>query len=321
MAATVSTMEHSMGSGRYVDLQCNGYAGVDFNADAFEAEDLAHADFALRADGNASVLVTLITDDWQRLLARVRWWADELHRDRLPNSCFAGLHVEGPFLNPAPGTAGAHPAKHMLRPDARRIDELLEAGRGMIRVVTVAPEMDAENGYLSLRALTDAGVVVSAGHTAATLDELRGAIDSGLSMFTHFGNGRSLRMDRHDNIIQRVMHLRKQLHISLIADGQHIPAYVLRNYIDAVGTERSFVVTDAMAAAGRGPGRYALGPVDVEVTASGRAELVGGDGRLAGSVATMPGMRKVLQEIGLSDTECDRMMIDNPQHVLKTHTA
>ena len=301
----------------YVDLQCNGYAGIDFNRDPIDPSEIAHAEMTLRRDGNSTVLVTLITDDWQRLLGRVRWWARYFDQNDRTENCLSGLHVEGPFLNPAPGTAGAHPARHMVRPDRRRIDELLEAGCGWIRLVTVAPEMDVENGFASLRGLADASVVVSAGHTAASLDELRGAIDSGLTMFTHFGNGCSLRMDRHDNIIQRVMHLRKHLDISLIADGQHIPPYVLRNYIDAVGTERGFVVTDAMAAAGQGPGRYALGPVDVEVTASGRAELVGGDGRLAGSVATMPAMRDVLKSIGLDDSECDRLMIENPRRVLE----
>ena len=115
------------------------------------------------------------------------------------------------------------------------------------RLVTLAPERDP--GLKVTRWLAGQAILVSAGHCDASTDQLRAAIDAGLSMFTHLGNGCPTTLHRHDNIIQRVLSLRKRLTISFIADGVHVPAAALGNYLRLAGVDRSIVVTDAITAA------------------------------------------------------------------------
>ena len=115
--------------------------------------------------------------------------------------------------------------------------------------------------------LAGAGVVVSAGHCDPSLDQLRAAIDAGLSMFTHLGNGCPMQLHRHDNVIQRALLACRRPPlpwVSFIADGAHVPFFALRNYLKVVGFDRAIVVTDAIAPAGLGPGRYTLGRWDLQ---------------------------------------------------------
>jgi N-acetylglucosamine-6-phosphate deacetylase len=134
---------------------------------------------------------------------------------------------------------------------------LLDAAGGLAKIVTLAPEHDA--GLRVTRMLAGAGIRVSAGHTDAPLDLLRAAIDAGLSMFTHLGNGCPMHLHRHDNIVQRALSLSDQLWLMFIADGAHVAFPALGNYLRAAGLEKTIIVTDAVAPAGRGPGRFQLG--------------------------------------------------------------
>ena len=168
-----------------------------------------------------------------------------------------GIHIEGPFINETPGYVGAHPPRAVRPADVDAMKRLLDAAGGLTRLVTLAPERDS--GMKLVRHLADEKILVSAGHCDPSLDQLRAAIDAGLSMFTHLGNGCPLLLDRHDNIIQRVLSLRERLTICFIADGVHIPPMALGNYLRLVGIERSVVVTDAICAARLGPGRYTPG--------------------------------------------------------------
>lgn len=298
----------------YFDLQINGYAGVDFNAASLTGEELRAACDRLVSDGVSGILLTLITDAIPSLQSKIINIVRLCHQDEVIRSMVRGLHVEGPFLSPVPGFIGAHPAMHAQSTDLKQMDLLLEAGQGMVKIVTLAPEMDPEQQLT--RSLVEAGIVVSAGHTDASRDQLQAGIDAGLSMFTHLGNGCPMVMNRHDNIISRVLSLADQLWISVIADGAHIPFFALANYIRLIGLERVVVVTDAIAAAGSAPGLYQIGE---------RAVLVGVDGvprsedgaHLVGSGATMPQMEENLrEELGLTQAEIDLVTRRNPCKVL-----
>ena len=291
----------------------NGAFGVDFNAADLAAEDFAAACGRLAESGTRRFLPTVITDALPAMEAKVRQLAAlcESH------AAAVGLHVEGPFLNPSGGTAGAHPRDSIVPADLDAAKRLYDAAGGRLRVFTLAPECDA--GLAVTRWLADRGVVVSAGHTDASRDRLLAAADAGLSMVTHVGNGCSQKLPRHDNIVQRAISLSGRLWCCFIADGVHVPAWALRNYIRAAGVGRTVIVSDAMAAAGLGDGRYGIGGVRVNVRGD-RAELAGGDGRLAGSVATADRLRTVLREIGFG-AEADRMMRANPAAALGLEDA
>ena len=129
--------------------------------------------------------------------------------------------------------------------------------------MTLAPEHDP--GLTVTRWLAAEKIVVSAGHCNPSLDQLRAAIDAGLSMFTHLGNGCPALLHRHDNIVQRVLSVADRLWICFIGDGVHVPHWALANYLRAVPAERAIIVSDGISAAGLGPGRYRLGLQTVDV--------------------------------------------------------
>ena len=185
----------------YFDLQVNGYAGVDFNRDGLAEADLRHACARLREDGVDGVLATVITDQLPRMEARLARIAAIRRQDQLVREVVRGIHVEGPFISPAPGYVGAHPAEAVRPADVETMKRLLDAAGGLVRLVTLAPEHD--RGMKVIRHLADQNILVSAGHCDPSLDELRAAIDAGLSMFTHLGNGCPIMLHRHDNVIQR----------------------------------------------------------------------------------------------------------------------
>ncbi len=292
-----------------IDLQVNGYAGVDFNHDSLTPERLRHACERMAADGVEGCLATIITAPADQMAERLRRLATWRSQDALVASVIRGLHIEGPSLSPEPGFRGAHDANAIRPATPELFLPLLEAGGGLVRLVTLAPECD--EGMATVRRLTREGCLVAGGHSDASLDQLRAAIDAGLRLYTHLGNGCPMLMHRHDNIVQRCLHLRRDLTLCFIADGVHVPFVALANYLDLIGDGGAIVVTDAMAAAGLGPGRYTLGHWEVEVGedlaawAPGRAHLVG-------SAMTMPQAQRNLRDhLGLSAETIRRLTRTN----------
>jgi N-acetylglucosamine-6-phosphate deacetylase len=299
---------------RFFDLQINGYAGVDFNGDDLSPEGMRRACEALREDGVEGFLPTIITDTLPKLRARLARLAELSESDALAREMVKGIHLEGPFLNSAQGYKGAHPGEAMRDADEDAMKTLLEAAGGMICVVTLAPERDP--GCKVTRMLAQQKIVVAAGHCNCTRDELSAAIDNGLSLFTHLGNGCPMMLPRHDNIIQRVLSLRESIHISVIADGVHLPPFVLKNFLDFVGIDRIIVITDAMAAARLGMGLFTLGSQTVNIGPDLVARSPDGM-NLMGSTATMPRMAVLLQrELQLSGTQIEQLTWRNPRRLL-----
>lgn len=297
-----------------LDLQVNGYAGVDFCADVLTGDDLRKACQKLIADGVDSILVTLITDSIESLTSKLANLVRLREADPIVQQVMAGFHIEGPFLNPQPGFIGAHPADAVVGANVDDAKRLLDAAGGLTRLVTLAPEHD--NGFATTGFLIDQGVTVSAGHCDPTLDQLRGAIDAGLSMVTHFGNGCPVELARHDNFLQRVLHLRDSLSICFIPDGVHVPFFVMKNYLDLIGTDRTIMVTDAISAATLGPGQYEISGMAVEVDGAGVARKPGSK-NLAGSTITMPGILHNLKyELGFDDGAIQRMIDTNPRSAI-----
>ncbi|MCH1494776.1 MAG: N-acetylglucosamine-6-phosphate deacetylase [Rubripirellula sp.] len=228
----------------YVDLQVNGYAGVDFNALDLTLEDFHYAMRRIREDGTSQFLPTLITAPWQEMLVKIERIAGWIENGEVPSDIVPGLHIEGPFLSPLDGFIGAHPKDAALPATESRASELLDRGRDFIRLITLAPEVD-DRGAVT-RLFSDRGVVVAAGHSDASLNELKQAIDQGLSLYTHLGNGCPSSLSRHDNIIQRVLSLGEHLSVSFIADGHHVPSFALRNYLNMLNDDHVIIVTDAI---------------------------------------------------------------------------
>ena len=299
----------------YYDLQVNGYAGVDFNRDLLTEADLRLACGRLQADGVAGILATIITDDLPLMEARLRRIVELCERDPATRKVIRGFHIEGPFLNEAPGFSGAHPSRAIRPTNLDEMERLLDAAGGLTRLVTLAPERDA--GLKVTQRLADRGIAVAAGHCDPSLDQLLAAIDAGLSVFTHLGNGCPPLLHRHDNVIQRVLSLRDQLTICFIADGVHIPWPALGNYLRIAGFERTVCVTDAMSAAGCPPGKYSLGSQTAVIDEDLVARSSDGT-HFVGSTATMPRMAALLREnLKLADDEIRRLLCENPRRLIE----
>jgi N-acetylglucosamine-6-phosphate deacetylase len=298
----------------FFDIQINGYAGVDFNGDELTLDMMHNACRQLREDGVSGVLVTIITDDVERMSARLAAVAALCERDELVRQVVAGVHIEGPFINGEPGYVGAHPpgAVRPAEPDVMK--RLLDAADGLTRIVTLAPEQD--EGCRVIRLLDQAGLVAAAGHCNPTVEQLEAAVDAGLSLFTHFGNGCPMMLDRHDNIVQRVLGMADRFYVSMIADGAHIPFVAMRNYLRLIPPERVVIVSDAISAAGCGPGAYAIAGQTVDV-GEDLVPRTKDHTALAGSACTMRRMAENLRrELGAGDNDLRRWMVENPRRVV-----
>lgn len=300
------------GSG-WIDLQVNGYYGVDFNSDDLTDQALIDVCRRLGDDGVASILATVITAPLDAMVRRISRLSQAIDRCPEVGQRLIGIHVEGPFINRAAGFVGAHPPDAVLPATVAAAQRLIDAGDGQVRLLTLAPESDA--GFATTRWLADQGIVVAAGHSDASLAQLRGAIDQGLKLYTHLGNGCPMLMHRHDNIIQRVLRLADSLSISFIADGHHIPLMTLANYLRLVPEENVIIVSDAISAAGLGPGEFQLGDQIVHVEPDG--STWGGDrSHFAGSATTLPRMCEVLESLGIAKPQIERWLRDNPRRLL-----
>lgn len=270
-----------------VDLQVNGYAGIDFNGadDVFTPETFHMIREKMNSRGVLVSLPTFITASPARLESNCRAYAKLVESDAELAAAFPKLHIEGPFISSVEGPRGAHPLEHAINP-ANAPDlmgRLQEASGGRLAIITLAPELP---GALDLIAwCRDNGIVSAVGHTNATSAEIRAGAEAGLVMSTHLGNGSHQMLPRMDNYLQAQL-AEDGLFASFIADGHHVPFFTLKNFIRAKRFEKTVLVSDAIMAADCGPGRYQLGDFEVEVSETLRCTKVGHAG-LAGSALTM----------------------------------
>jgi len=265
------------------DLQINGFAGVDYNNPSITDEAVETSLYAMLATGVTRCLPTVITAPlaWQRDC----FAALEAARSNsaLAASMIAGYHLEGPFLNPEPGYCGCHPAGAMVAASWDYFEQVQSAAKGMIRLITVAPEMP---GVLALiPRWVEAGVTVAIGHSAANYDVLYQAVEAGASMSTHLGNGSPKLLSKSDNTILSQL-ANDKLSASFIADDYHLHRHVLGVYLRAKQSSRTLLVTDGTAGSGAAAGRYTLGKIELERGAEPLVRIPGTD-NLAGSATTL----------------------------------
>lgn len=263
-----------------VDLQVNGFQGVDFNHFPFSELDVLHATRALWQQGVTSYLPTVITampeaidQAMQRLASACEHYADVAR-------AVPGFHLEGPFLSLEDGPRGAHPREAICAPDIALFDRWQRAAQRRIRMLTLSPEWP-QSGAL-IRHCVAQQVRVAIGHTAATSEQIHTAVEAGATLSTHLGNGAHLQLPRHPNYIWQQL-AEDALTATLIADGDHLPPEVLKVFLRAKG-EQALLVSDVTSFAGQPPGIYhtAIGG-RVQLSASGRLSMADAPQLLAGS--------------------------------------
>jgi N-acetylglucosamine-6-phosphate deacetylase len=224
------------------------------------------------------------------------------------------IHVEGPHIAKADGPRGAHPLEHIRPPDIAEYRRWQTAARGRIRIITISPEYADAIAYI--RAIVADGVIASIGHTAATGDQIRAAVDAGARWSTHLGNGAHASLPRHPNYVWDQLG-EDRLSAGFIFDGQHLPTSVMKSFVRAKGVERTILVSDAVSFAGLPPGIYDLfNGAQVELTPGGRLQLHGTP-YLAGAVAALPVcVANAVRHAGVTLGDAVRMVTANPARLL-----
>lgn len=256
----------------FVDVHCHGAAGISFNEAS--AEQAAEVLATHRAHGTTTQLASLVSRPVDELVERVAVLA-ELVTDGL----LAGIHLEGPFLSAA--RCGAQNPDVLRDPDPESIEKLLDAGRGTVRMVTIAPERDG--ALAAVRQLVDADVTVAIGHTDARSEQVLAAVDAGATVATHLFNGMRGLHHREPGPVGALLD-DERVNVELICDLVHLHPAVARLAARHAGRRRTMLITDAISATGAGDGEYTLGGLDVSVR-DGVPTLAGG--ALAGSTLTM----------------------------------
>jgi N-acetylglucosamine-6-phosphate deacetylase len=292
----------------WIDLQVNGFAGVDYNSPSSSDEAIAASIRAIFRTGVTRFFPTVITGSSEGMQSALRNLADakEVLAD---GAAMEAFHVEGPYISAEDGPRGAHPARWVRPPDLDEFRRFQEAARGNIRLITLSPEWPEAPRFIE--AMLREGVVASIGHTGASQDQIAAAVGAGATLSTHLGNGAHSVLPRHPNYIWEQL-ADDRLAASFIVDGIHLDHAFLKVALRAKGVERSVLVTDAVMPAGCFPGFYKLGEVDVELHPDGSVRLKGGT-RLAGSALKMDkAVENVMRQASLTLPQAVSMATRNP---------
>jgi len=263
-----------------VDLQINGFGSIEFNDPELTIEKVRQVALSQDRFGVTAFLATCTTDShevFHHALATIARAIGELPEVAARTR---GIHLEGPFISPDDGPRGAHPKPHVRPPDWDEFQRLQAAAQGLIKLTTVSPEYDNAPDFI--RRVATSGVLVAIGHTKATSDQIKAAVDAGARMSTHLGNGAHPTIRRHPNYIWDQL-AEDRLVASLIVDGHHLPPAVVKSMIRAKTPQRIVLVSDITSMGGMPPGRYKTGLGELEVLASGKLVLASQPELLAGA--------------------------------------
>ncbi len=284
----------------FVDIHTHGSRGVDFGELGVDPEPAIEHH---RDNGSTTIEASIATGPLDTMKARIQELAGYVRAGRL-----AGIHLEGPWLSPS--RRGAHNPELLRAPDPAEVIDLIEAGDGAVRMITIAPELPG--AMAAIEAMVRHGVVAALGHTAADASVIRQALDAGATNVTHLFNGMPPLHHREIGL-PGVALLDQRLWLELIADGQHLCDDIVDLVIQSAAA-RMLLVSDAMAATGLGDGEYLLAGSAVRVR-DGVARLVEGDS-LAGSTSLIRDAVERLLRRGVGYADIVGWTNTNPAAVL-----
>ena len=250
----------------WVDLQVNGYIGIDFSSIELTKDDARKACREILSSGTALFLPTVITSSdevYERNLPLI----SEVIGDREFSGKIPGFHLEGPFLSTEKGASGAHNPKWMLKPDLSYFKKLSKLCGGKIKILTVAAELAGVSGLIKYA--SKSGTTVSLGHQLANSADFAKAAAAGAKALTHLGNGLPNLLPRHPNTLWDGI-AEDSLVAMIITDGHHLPPSVIKTIIRAKGVDNCVVVSDAAPVAGLKPGKYSNLGGEVVLDKNGR---------------------------------------------------
>lgn len=291
-----------------VDLQVNGYKGVDFSGSDLTQDNFAWACRELLSAGTTAFLPTLITSPpeiYERNLPIIASVIDKKEfRGRV-----LGIHLEGPFISAQDGARGAHDARWVRKPDVAWLEGLLRFADGKVRLITIAADQDGAEDLA--RCAVSHDVTVSLGHHMANEQDLERLVAVGAKALTHIGNGVPALLSRHRNPVWAGL-ANDNLSATVIADGHHLPPSMLKTILRAKGPERCIIISDASPLAGLPPGEYWSMSAQVRLEEGGKLYNPA-TGYMAGSSATILACANHLVSLGLAGfNELVTMFFYNP---------
>lgn len=236
----------------FVDLQVNGYKGIDFSSLDLTADSFCFACEELLKNGTAAFLPTIITSSKEVYIKNLPIIAKVI-KSRYFKDSVLGIHLEGPFISDRPGAVGAHPKNCVKRPSVDLLNELNDLSKNNIKILTIAAELSGAMELMS--SAISKGIVVSLGHQMAGYTEMLKMHEAGVKAITHLGNGMPNEVPRHNNQILSALAI-KDFKAMIITDGHHLPEHIIRAVFNAKDVENIIVTSDASPIAGMKPGRY-----------------------------------------------------------------
>ncbi|WP_319561978.1 amidohydrolase family protein [Marispirochaeta sp.] len=255
----------------FFDIQVNGYAGINYS-ESLSPEKIVDMTKCLSESGTTFHLPTIITNSENCILESIDAIVKARKKHFLLRKTIPGIHIEGPFISSKKGARGVHDPQHIRSCDFEEFKRWQEQAEGLIKLVTISPEDDVAIDFI--RKVTKQGVRVGIGHTSVNPEQIEAAVEAGASLSTHLGNGSPGYLPRLNNFIWKELS-EDRLYASIIADGFHLPPYVLDTYTRAKGKKRIILISDVAALAGSPPGLYRWGDMDVEVFPDGHMGLQG----------------------------------------------
>ena len=301
------------------DLQINGHSGVWFSDEALTVSDVLKALSPYSRFGVTRLCPTLITNSFEGLAAGFAAIRAACEREPWADRMVSGCHLEGPYISGEDGPRGAHPKQHVRPADWTEFQRLPEISGNRIRLVTIAPEVDGAIEFIHQAVAHH--VVISIGHTAATPEQVRAAVDAGARLSTHLGNGAHALIHRHRNyIFEQLSDTR--LTASLIVDGHHLPPSLVRTFIKVKSPKQTILTCDAAGWAGCPPGVYESKLGRSEILENGKLVVAGQHELLAGSAQeTDVCVANVMEFAGVSLREAIDMTSKNPAKLLGREVA
>lgn len=256
----------------FTDIQVNGYAGLDYSSPNLSVDEVETICATIASSGTLRHCATIITSPRENINRSCKVIATAVREKNLVAASVIGIHIEGPFISPEDGPRGAHDPAHVRLPSFGEFLEWQENAGGLIKIVTIAPEMEGALDFIAKASA--AGVVVAIGHTGASPEIIRQAVAAGARVSTHLGNGSHANLPRLKNYLWEQL-AADELSASIIADGFHLPNAVIKAFSRAKGLSKLILVSDVAFLAGSEPGLKRWGNMNVEVHPDGHIGLAG----------------------------------------------
>jgi N-acetylglucosamine-6-phosphate deacetylase len=291
-----------------IDNQINGYANVDFSGKNLSSGGVIESAQAIWRDGVTTFLPTLITGSHESLIKNFSILNEALSKDDRLSGSVPGFHLEGPYISSDEGYRGCHPVNHIRKPSWEEFLFYQTAAGGKIIQVTIAPELESASDFIRL--CKHNGIIVSIGHTNSTAADISNAVENGVGLSTHLGNGCANFIHRHYNPIWPQL-ANEKLTSSIIADGFHLLPEELKVFYKVKGPDKLILTSDVIYLAGMAPGKYTFLESEVLLTEEGMLRNTALDCLAGASFPLITGVGNMTKFTGCSLEEAINMASGN----------